>query len=415
MAVIPKMTKNASVKVLSSGCPENRNDAARVEDCFRENGWTLARDISHADHILFFGCALTGTYERNSLATVERISALRKSSSELTVCSCLVSMNIDGLRAIHQGHVLRPRELERLNGMFKFETPLDEIHSNRVLPTRLFVNSAGFGWHRFKGIGVFKVLAENITEGFLYRFNPAISIINRNTFFIKVCTGCLGHCSYCSVRLTRGELKSRPAAKIISEFDRGLADNFTEFALLGTELGAYGKDDDMDLIMLLKQLIARDGDFHIKLNNIHPRYLLEMLPGFIEVFESGKVSCVCCATQSGSNRILNLMNRGYRVEDIRDVLSLVNDRFPAIDIRTQLMVGFPGETEEDFRDTMHLLDDIRFAFAQVYKFEPRPGTEAAQMANPIKAATVRRRLRRLWLKALKQGIRRMLWQGSGTR
>jgi tRNA A37 methylthiotransferase MiaB len=108
-------------------------------------------------------------------------------------------------------------------------------------------------------------------------------------------------------------------------------------------------------------------------------FLIQMMPGLREVFQSGKIPYVSFAAQSANNRILGLMNRGDRIEDFKGASRTLNREFPEMQIRTQLMVGFPSETEEEFQDTVRLLDEVSFDFAEVYRFSPRPRPKAAKM------------------------------------
>ena len=222
-----------------------------------------------------------------------------------------------------------------------------------------------------------------ILERMRQRQNAAASICRQNMFCIKICSGCLGNCSFCAIRLSRGGLKSKPFETVIKEFEEGLTKGYKDFALLGTEVGAYGKDLGIDLVVLLKELISRKGDYRISLRNLHPRNLIEMLPELCKVFGSGRIPYVACSPESGNNRILGLMNRGYNIEDFKEAILTLNHEFPQIKIRTQLMVGFPTETEEEFQDSMRLVDGLHFDFVEVYIFEARKGTRAAAMTGQV--------------------------------
>jgi tRNA A37 methylthiotransferase MiaB len=187
---------------------------------------------------------------------------------------------------------------------------------------------------------------------------------------------------------------------VIKEFEEGLGKGYKNFALLGTEVGAYGKDLGIDLVVLLKELISREGDYRISLRNLHPRNLIEMLPEFRKIFATGKISYIACAPESGNNRILGLMNRGYKIEDFKEAIGILNKEFPQMKIRTQIIVGFPTETEEEFQDSMRLVDDLHFDFVEVYMFEVRKGTRAATMTSQIPNIAKKRRCLKLLLKLL---------------
>lgn len=217
-------------------------------------------------------------------------------------------------------------------------------------------------------------------------------------FFIKASTGCLGNCTYCAVRLSRGTTRSKPIEKIVIDFRKGIEKGFKLFYLLGTDLGAYGQDLGYNLADLLKEIVKEIGDYKVGIRNINPYYLKQMLPDLCESFKSGKIFHITCAVESGSNRILGLMGRKYTTEEFKECIGKIKREFPEILIRTQIMVGFPTETDDDFYESIKLVDDIPVDFVEVYKFSKRPGTQAASMNEQIPDNIAERRFRKLQLK-----------------
>jgi tRNA A37 methylthiotransferase MiaB len=169
----------------------------------------------------------------------------------------------------------------------------------------------------------------------------------------------------------------------MKEFLEGIELGYKQFALIGTDTGSYGRDIQKDLVSLLREMISVKGQYWFKLRNVHPRTLIRMLPEFMDVFKSGKIVHMTTAVQHGNNRVLKLMKRGYKIEDFKYAINAVKDICPKLKIRSQLMVGFPGETDTQFNDTLNLLDEIRFDFIEVYKYSPRPNTKAAEMPNQV--------------------------------
>ena len=237
------------------------------------------------------------------------------------------------------------------------------------------------------------------------RLSQSYNIYNSHTFCIKVCTGCLNACAFCAVRLSRGKLRSKPINHVVKEFEEGLAKNIKEFALIGTELGAYGRDRGTTLPTLLKELIRRKGDYIIRLRNINPKYLIEMMPEFREILKCGKISYLSSPVESGNNRILRLMRRSYKIEDYKQAILTLKREFPQIHIRTQILVGFPSETEDEFQDTLRLLDELSFDFVEVYCFQSRPNTEAARMNNQVPQEVIKRRYYKARMKSIFIGTR----------
>ena len=222
----------------------------------------------------------------------------------------------------------------------------------------------------------------------------------KGSFSIKISTGCLGTCTFCAVRLSRGKLKSKSIEAVKKEFDEGLQKGFSEFYLIGTDIGSYGRDIGTNLAVLLNELISRHGDYAIMLRNFEPKYLIEMYSELKPIFESGKISCISTAVQSGSDRILSLMNRQYKIQDFKNIVMSIKNDFPGIKIRTQMMVGFPTETYEEFGQTMRLVDELDFDYIEVYKFQPRPNTKASRLEGHISRKTANKRYRILLTKIL---------------
>jgi tRNA-2-methylthio-N6-dimethylallyladenosine synthase len=151
-------------------------------------------------------------------------------------------------------------------------------------------------------------------------------------------------------------------------------------------------------------MVEIPGDYTIRLRNIQPKFLIEMMPELQQILGSGKIPYLSSAAQSGSDRILELMRRGYRIEDYKRAILTLKSQFPALQIRTQIMVGFPGETEDEFQDTLRLLDEVNFDFVEVYMFQPRPGTEAARMKDQIPQKVGRRRYHKAYMKSLPRRV-----------
>jgi len=381
--------------VIANGCPENRIDGAMMREFFKENGWIVANDHRDADMVLFNACGLTQDSQKSSIKIINQIKAGKKPSAELIVCGCLTKINKDCLREVYQGFTFGSDEIEQLSRIIETKTNPRDIHANCLIP-----QTQRWDIPNFRKLINPMFFPKLLTRVYYSRLKQGAYVSGPHTFYIKVSTGCLNACSYCGVRLSRGRLNSKPVKKVIDEFEEGLAKGYTEFALIGTDLGAYGRDHGNTLAVLLKELIKRKGDYKIKLRNIQPRFLIEMMPEFLKILECGKISYIGSAAESGNNRILKLMNRGYRIEDFKKAIRVLNREFPKIQINTQVMVGFPGETEEEFHDTVRLLDEVAFDFVEVYIFQPRPNTKAEKMNGQIPQKVIMRRFRKLYMRSL---------------
>jgi len=411
-----KRTKK--VCVITNGCPENRIDCARMQEFLGVNGCTITADLQDADTIVFNACGLTQATQEFSIKIIRFIQAQKKASTELVVCGCLPKINMTRLREVHHG-VTFEHEIEDLADIIETETSPQDAYANHLAPRAHVPSTHRWRLPDFKRMTNPMSIIEKLTESYRNRLDQAINVFGPNSFCIKVSTGCPNKCAFCAVKISRGHLRSKPIDRVIEEFEEGLAQGYKEFALLGTDVGAYGRDHGITLVELLRELIKIKGDYTIRLRNIQPKFLIEMLPELIEILRSGKISYVSSAAESGNNRILRLMKRGYRIEDYKEAVLSLKREFPGLQIRTQIMVGFPGETEQEFQDSLRLLDEIRFDFIEVYPFQARPNTEAAAMEDQVPAKVIRRRYHKAYMKSLfhlmksdeQRSLEHRLWPG----
>jgi len=401
--------------VITNGCPENRIDCSRMQKFLGDNGNTVTADIKEADIVVFNACGLTHDTQEYSVKIIKHIQALKKPSAELVVCGCLPKINMPRLKEVHQGFTFG-HEVEQLAEVIKTKpvpstssgkalseaegTDPDETYANHLSPRAHVPTIRRWRISDLKKIASLMLIKEKLTKSYYDRLDREINAFRSHSFCIKVSTGCPNRCTFCAVKVSRGKLRSKPIDKVVEEFEEGLAKGYKEFALLGTDVGAYGRDQGKTLVDLLIELTKREGEYKIRIRNIQPRFLIEMMPEFREVLRSGKISYISSAAESGNNRILGLMRRGYKIEDYKKAILGLKREFPKLHIRTQIMVGFPSETEEEFEDSLRLFDEIDYDFVEVYQYQPRPNTEAAAMKDQVPAKISGRRYHKAYMKAI---------------
>jgi MiaB/RimO family radical SAM methylthiotransferase len=356
-------TKKACV--LCNGCPESRIDSSVVQNFLIENGWTLTDKVEEADLVLFRACGLVNNAVDNSLRIIKKLDAQKKENAKFIVWGCLPKIDKEALRSVYSGITFGEDEVNIFDKILEAKKPIAEVTANYCVP-------------RFE----FKPPAWNVSlERFLTKkFNIVVS---EREFIIKASTGCLGNCSYCNVRKSRGLVHSKTIEEVVTEFRNGLKKGFRHLSLLGTDLGAYGRDLGYNLADLLVEMTKEKGEYKIGLRNVNPYYLIEMFEELRPIFARGKISFLLTAAQSGSDRILKLMRRRYKIQDFIRCIKVVNNEYPNIILRSQIMVGFPTETEEDFQMSMRLSDELKFDWVEIYKFSPNKGTLAATMMDQV--------------------------------
>ena len=352
--------------VLTNGCPENQLDSARVKTYFEENGWQLVDNVKDANIILFNACGLTESSELNSIHSIHNIKKQIKDNQRLIVWGCLPKIDPEMLFQTHQELSFGEREIDKLDEIINATKSINEIAVNEICQP---VHREGI-WHRLSKIDRLPIKFVNLLclslSSNLYRSNDS------SIFYIKIATGCLGNCSYCAVKKSRGDIKSKPIDEVMDEFKAGLSLGFKEFSLLGTDLGPYGRDLGYNLADLITKMVNEKGDFKIGLRNIHPLFLKQMINDLVPAFATGKIWFTGVSVQSGSDRILKLMKRGYSVGEFKEGIQQLKKAHPDLFISTQIMVNFPTETEKDFAESMNLIEESNFDYAEIYSFSPHP-------------------------------------------
>ena len=231
---------------------------------------------------------------------------------------------------------------------------------------------------------------------------------------VNIMFGCNNFCSYCIVPYVRGRERSREPEEILSEIRRLVSDGVVEIMLLGQNVNSYGKtlEYPMSFAELLRKVNDIDGLQRIRFMTSHPKDLSDEL---IEAMAECKKVChhLHLPLQSGSSRILKQMNRRYTKEQYLDLVDRIRQAVPDISLTTDIIVGFPGETEEDFEETLDVVRKVRFDSAFTFQYSRRTGTPAAAMENQIPANIVQKRFDRL-LKEVQTIAREVTGRDTGT-
>jgi len=350
----------------------NEHDSERIRGVLEGSGWTAVLDPEEADLLVFNTCSVRRSAETRLMGRLGEASRLKKE---------------------------RPDRLVALGGCFA-QSRKEEIFTDlpfldvafgpeniAELPELLEDAAASAG-----GIGSFKES---------HRLSGDLPSHRSSDYhaWVQVMTGCTNFCSYCIVPHVRGPERSRQAAKIVDEVKQLVSDGVVEITLLGQNVNAYGQDLDpgvnrLDFTALLELLDAVPGLRRIRFTTSHPKDLNGRLIGAMH-----DLPAVCehlhLPAQSGADRILARMNRGYTRRDYEDLVSRLYHEIPTAALTTDLIVGFPGEKEEDFYRTMTLAETCRFDGAFTFRYSPRAGTEAATLPGRIPEGTIKRRMREL--------------------
>ncbi len=304
------------------GCKINQYDSALLRGYFLSLGMEETKSIQEADYIVLNSCVVTHKAERDARHFLNRIQKNKKSGARVYFTGCGANyMKVEGDFFVGDFNSLR--KLFGLDGVY-----------------------------------------------------PEFA---RSRPFVKVQEGCDFKCTYCVVPRVRGGSRSRPFDEIIDEVRHHIESGSKEIVLTGTQIGDWGKEWGLKLEDLLERLIRLDGDFRIRISSMAPIHVTDRL---IELFQEPRMAPhFHISLQSGSPEVLKRMKRPYTVRKYVETIWKIYEKIENVAIGTDIIVGFPGESGEDFMMTLRLVEELPFAYVHVFEYSPRPGTEAFEFGD----------------------------------
>jgi tRNA-2-methylthio-N6-dimethylallyladenosine synthase len=354
------------------GCQMNIAESSAMKHILDEKKWTPSENADGADLIVINTCSVRATAETRLFGRLAHYKALKKKSPKpfsLLVAGCAASRLGDAL--IEKGADFTIGTEEKTI----FPTILDEIERGEM----------GGAKHRIPS----------------FTFSPSHYEEGQLRAFVPVMHGCNNFCSYCIVPFLRGREVSRAPADIEKEIKFLASKNVREITLLGQNVNSYWYEDEQgravtfpDLLDMIASYMEGTSIRWARFLSSHPKDFSDRT---IEALQRNKAYCrhIHLCAQHGSNRILQAMNRRYTREQYVELVKKIKSAMPDISISTDILVGFPGETEEDFEEALTLMDEVRFLYAYMYHYNPREGTAAAALPNRVGEDVKRARLSRV--------------------
>lgn len=353
--------------VLTFGCQQNEADSERIAGLCSMMGYVEVDEPSDAKLILVNTCAIREHAEKKALSIIGGFKHIKNDDPDVVigVGGCMVT----------QQHRADKIKMSYPYVSFTFDT--GALH---LLP-ELVLGAVTGGKRQF-------VISEK------YGIAEGIPTLRSNSFkaWLSIMYGCNNFCSYCIVPYVRGRERSRSPEAIIEEAKELISGGAHDITLLGQNVNSY--NGGCTIAELIRKICALDGDFKLHFMTSHPKDASDEL--IAAVAEEEKVSKhFHLPVQSGSDRILKAMNRKYTVEKYMGVIDRLKSAYPDISLTTDIIVGFPGETEEDFEATLELLRRVKYDMIFSFIFSPRTGTPAAEMADPVPPEVASERFARL--------------------
>lgn len=338
------------------GCSANKNDAEIVTGILEKHGFKKT-NLENADFLIIFTCIVK---EPTHKKMIYRIQQLQKTKKPLIIAGCFPEAYIEELKKIAP------------NASFIGPFYIDKI---------LEVVKKSLKGEKVVLIGKRKLNKLSLPSK---SFNEIISII-------QISSGCLMNCSYCATKIARGNLFSYSKEEIIKKIREELFKGKKEFWLTSQDNSCYGLDRGYNLASLLKEISTFKEKFFVRNGMLNPTYLKFFVSELIEAYKDHHIfKFLHLCVQSGSNKVLEDMKRGYKVEDFLEQVKKFRKEFPCLTLSTDIIVGYPTETEEDFEKTLKLIEKVQPDIVNISKFFARPKTEAAKL-KPLPHEIIKKR------------------------
>ncbi|MFH0701025.1 MAG: radical SAM protein [Candidatus Woesearchaeota archaeon] len=355
------------------GCEQRELDTQRIIDYLRKNNVLLTPSPQQADYSLVITCAVDSSNEERSIGEIRKVTEQMQEGSKLIVGGCLPSISPEKLAPFNVYEIFSPRDLQSLDRIFNPNISILKIPS--------------------ASRSIYDQEVKRRTDlSAREKFERA-----KNGYKVIIASGCLGVCSYCVIREATGRLESRPLEEVLSNIIQGINGGERTIMLMAGDTGSYGQDRGINFAQLLNKAVKLEGEFQIYVHDFGINWLIKDQEDYLFVFESskkeGKIGGITFPIQSGSDQILRRMNRRYtREETLRTFLSLKPYSF---DIGTHIMIGFPEETENNFEETLDLLQQVDFDFITCFAYSEHPRAKSASLKDKVDRDTIEKRIARI--------------------
>ena len=352
--------KTPKAFVHTYGCQGNVADSEHIKGQLIEMGYVMTEALEEADIIIYNTCAIREHAEDRVFGNVGALKTLKKNNKNLVIglCGCMMQ----------QEHVA-----EKIKNSYPYVNLVFGTHALHKLPELLFK--------------VFKtkkrVFSTEESDGVIAEGMPNERDSGENAW-LPIMYGCDNYCSYCVVPYVRGRERSREADVVLKEAESLINEGYKKITLLGQNVNSYGKslENGINFSELIRRLDKIEGDYTFDFMTSHPKDCTKEL---IDVLASSKHFCghLHLPVQSGNNRILKEMNRKYTREHYLDLVNYAKEKIPNVDITTDIIVGFPGETYEEFLDTVSLIKEVKYGSMFTFIYSKRKGTKAVSLPDPV--------------------------------
>ena len=336
------------------GCTANKADASLIKGLLLKNNYKLVENSKDADIIIVLTCTVIDTTEQKILSKLKKY---KETGKKIIVAGCMASAQSEKIKKIlPNAKLLPPQYSHQIIDIIKKEKIVFEEKNKTESPKHF----------------------DSITAP------------------ISIAEGCMFSCTYCITTIARGKLRSFPITEIKKDVKFAVKNGCKEIQITAQDTSSYGFDSKSDLGKLIKNISQVEGDYRIRIGMMNPFTCLKNLNSIIESYENKKIyKFLHLPVQSGDNTILEKMNRKYTVEDFIKIVKKFRTKYPEITLATDVIAGFPSETDEQFEKTILLLKELKPDITNITRFSARPKTVAKKMKNRINTEIVKKRSKNL--------------------
>lgn len=320
--------------VESYGCTMNFGEGRKLSEDMASMGYMEVDSADDADIVILNTCTVVETTEKHMLS---RIAELKRAKKEIVVTGCMAKA--------------QPQRIEI------------RLPDAPIVPPQEYNNFVSIISARYGIAG------------------KPLPYFKDKSAILPIAQGCLGHCSYCITKFARGDLVSYPAEELKERFDRFVDDGATEILITAQDTACYGHDTSTDLPTLLRLLLTKEGNYRVRLGMMNPNALNRIADGILDIMKTDErvYRFIHIPVQSANNSVLRNMRRQYRYEDYKDLVSKLRSEIPEISIATDIICGFPGETDDEHNENLRMIRELKLDTVNITRFSARPGTDAANM------------------------------------
>ena len=357
--------------VKTYGCQMNEHDTENLKALLEEMGFSECQDYTKADLVLLNTCSIRENAHNKAFGMLGRLKHLKESNPNLVIglCGCMAQ---------------EEKVVDEILKKYKYVNFVFGTHNIERLPDLLLENFN-------TGSQIIEVFS---TEGDIVE-NIPVKRANKYKAYVNIIYGCDKFCTYCIVPFTRGKQRSRNPEDIVNEVKSLVKEGYKEVTLLGQNVNAYGKDLDINYGMEnLLEDVSKTNIPRIRFVTSHPWDFTDNMIDTIAKYPN-IMPYIHLPVQSGSNKILKIMGRRYTKEEYLELFKKIKNKIPNCTISTDIIVGFPNETEEDFNETLNLVEECKFDNAFSFIYSPREGTAAAKLEDKVTLTEKENRLYKL--------------------